>query len=465
MPLPRLATGNDDGRAHSHVALSSFTLGKSFGEGTYSYVKHAHNRATLEAVVLKGFKQLSDGGVGGGSHAERDPVIIREIAAFRSISPHERIVAFNGIATDDQDRTFLVLEPKDCDLAVLLEERRRGGRVAHLDAPTIVRYSRQILEGVAHCHSCQIGHRDLKPQNILVDKTADSLFLADFGMARHFGGPTRCMTPGIVTRWYRAPELAFSQAVYSIGAIDLWSVGCIIAELLTGRVLFPGASDTEQLAEIGKLVDVTQLYEGLPFQPTEPAAADGSLAKELRRRIGAKSGGCANDHPLQERLIDLVCCLLVADPLKRLSPERALLHACFRSTSCPIPAVSTTTLSQSQMQQRQQQQQQGPHRPRTAPASPSSPSSGSSSASSSAARFRSLKRQAESTLEESDDIEPHHLHPHPARAASDSEPSSHAGARAAHTRLSIGTSLDELSFADGADGDPRPSSPKRARTQ
>ena len=110
----------------------------------------------------------------------------------------------------------------------------------------------QILKGIAFCHSQRIIHRDLKPQNILISSEGD-IKLADFGLARAFQIPTRTLTHEVVTLWYRAPEILLGAKRYST-PIDLWSIGCIFAELCTGQALFPADSEIDMLYKIFQLL-------------------------------------------------------------------------------------------------------------------------------------------------------------------------------------------------------------------
>jgi cyclin-dependent kinase len=106
----------------------------------------------------------------------------------------------------------------------------------------------QLLSGIAFCHGHRVVHRDLKPQNLLIDKEG-ALKLADFGLARAFGIPIRTYTHEVVTLWYRAPEILLGSRHYST-AVDVWSAGCIFAEMATHKPLFPGDSEIDELFKI-----------------------------------------------------------------------------------------------------------------------------------------------------------------------------------------------------------------------
>lgn len=110
-------------------------------------------------------------------------------------------------------------------------------------------FLRQILLAVNHAHMNCVMHRDLKPQNILVDASHDNVKVADFGLARSFLPPFKAYTDKVVTLWYRAPELLLGVSSYSTG-IDMWSVGCIFAEMLTREPLFRAESEIGLLHKV-----------------------------------------------------------------------------------------------------------------------------------------------------------------------------------------------------------------------
>lgn len=136
------------------------------------------------------------------------------------------------------NKMYLVFEFLEQDLKKRLDMLGPG----NLLPPKLVKsFLYQLLSGIAACHKSRIIHRDLKPQNILLG-TKDDLKIADFGLARAFSIPMRPYTKEVVTLWYRAPELLLGANEYST-PVDMWSAGCIFAEMVTKRALFDGDSE------------------------------------------------------------------------------------------------------------------------------------------------------------------------------------------------------------------------------
>ena len=118
---------------------------------------------------------------------------------------------------------------------------------------------------MAFCHERRVLHRDLKPQNLLINKSSLQLKLADFGLARAFGVPVRNYSHEVVTLWYRAPDVLLGSRKYST-QIDMWSAGCIFAEMVTGKPMFPGANEADELRLIFKSL-------GTPTEATWPSVS------------------------------------------------------------------------------------------------------------------------------------------------------------------------------------------------
>ncbi|CAH1173965.1 unnamed protein product [Phaedon cochleariae] len=160
------------------------------------------------------------------------------------------------------DKLYLVFEYLDLDLKRYLDNTEMP-----LEAELVRSYMKQLIEALAYLHSHRILHRDLKPQNLLVDKEGH-IKLADFGLSRSFSLPTRTYTHEVVTMWYRAPELLLGAKMYCTG-IDVWSLGCIMAEMLMKKALFPGDSEIDQLYKIFKVMGTPgeEVWEGVSLYP------------------------------------------------------------------------------------------------------------------------------------------------------------------------------------------------------
>jgi len=159
-----------------------------------------------------------------------------------------------------------------------------------------------------------IMHRDLKPQNVLIDKNGN-IKIADFGLARTFGIPTKTLTQEVVTLWYRAPEILLGHKYYT-EAIDIWAIGCIFAELMLNRPLFRGDSEIDVIFKIFSLC-------GTPSKETWNDISDCPYFKSSFPKFKPKllSETIKDIDPLA---IDLLSKLLVLDPSKRTTAESAL---------------------------------------------------------------------------------------------------------------------------------------------
>jgi len=172
------------------------------------------------------------------------------------------------------------------------------------------------LNGTAKCHKHKVLHRDLKPQNLLINRDG-ILKLADFGLARAFGIPVKNFTHEVVTLWYRAPDILMGSKDYNT-SVDIWSVGCIFAEIVTKRPLFPGKNDDDQLTKIFKI-------RGTPTQDEWPGITE--LAGYKADFPVYEKEDLAHHVPgLDAEGLDLLEQMLVHDPNKRISAKDALKH-------------------------------------------------------------------------------------------------------------------------------------------
>ena len=189
---------------------------EKLGEGTYGVVYKAKDRNTGEVVALKKIRlEKEDDGV--------PSTAIREISLLKGLK-HPNIVELKEVLYSE-DKLFLVFEYLDYDLKKYM--KAQSGVPLPLDQ--VKEFTYQILNGISYCHAHRVMHRDLKPQNLLIDNKG-TVKLADFGLARAFGLPVKTYTHEVVTLWYRAPEILLGQKQYST-PVDLWSVGCIMTEM------------------------------------------------------------------------------------------------------------------------------------------------------------------------------------------------------------------------------------------
>ncbi|XP_075758045.1 cyclin-dependent kinase 2 isoform X2 [Pelodiscus sinensis] len=207
--------------------MENFQKVEKIGEGTYGVVYKAKNKATGEVVALKKIR-LDTETEGVPSTA------IREISLLKELN-HTNIVKLLDVI-HTENKLYLVFEFLHQDLKKFMD----SSSVSGIPLPLIKSYLFQLLQGLAFCHSHRVLHRDLKPQNLLINAEG-AIKLADFGLARAFGVPVRTYTHEVVTLWYRAPEILLGCKYYST-AVDIWSLGCIFAEMAPRtRLCGPGS--------------------------------------------------------------------------------------------------------------------------------------------------------------------------------------------------------------------------------
>uniref|UniRef100_A0A8C6PGN5 Cyclin dependent kinase 18 n=1 Tax=Nothobranchius furzeri TaxID=105023 RepID=A0A8C6PGN5_NOTFU len=223
-------------------------LGK-LGEGTYATVFKGRSKLTENLVALKEIRL---------EHEEGAPcTAIREVSLLKNLK-HANIVTLHDIIHTDRCLT-LVFEYLDSDLKHYLDN---CGNLMSMHNVKIFMF--QLLRGLSYCHKRKILHRDLKPQNLLINDKGE-LKLADFGLARAKSVPTKTYSNEVVTLWYRPPDVLLGSTEYST-PIDMWGVGCILYEMATGRPMFPGATVKEELHLIFRLM-------GTPTEETWPGVS------------------------------------------------------------------------------------------------------------------------------------------------------------------------------------------------
>jgi serine/threonine protein kinase len=224
------------------------------GEGTYGVVFKARDLRTGQVVALKKIRMDSeDEGI--------PSTTVREIAVLKELR-HANVVALLDVVSIGS-KLYLVFEFMDQDLKRYMDHAPG----AQLDPLLVKSYAFQMVRGIEHCHAHRMLHRDMKPQNILIDRHG-ALKLADFGLARAFGIPLRAYTHEVVTLWYRAPEVLLGQQQYST-PVDMWAVGAIFAEMLAKAPLFPGDSEIDELYRIFRVLGTPneQVWPGVSRLP------------------------------------------------------------------------------------------------------------------------------------------------------------------------------------------------------
>lgn len=167
----------------------------------------------------------------------------REISLLKELK-HPNIVSLEDVLMEES-RLYLIFEFLSMDLKKYMDSLP----AEKMMDPELVRsYMYQITAAMLFCHRRRVLHRDLKPQNLLINKDG-VIKVADFGLGRSFGIPVRVYTHEIVTLWYRAPEVLLGSQRYSC-PVDVWSLGCIFAEMATRKPLFQGDSEIDQLFRI-----------------------------------------------------------------------------------------------------------------------------------------------------------------------------------------------------------------------
>ncbi|XP_069427835.1 cyclin-dependent kinase 1 isoform X2 [Ovis canadensis] len=254
--------------------MEDYTKIEKIGEGTYGVVYKGRHKTTGQVVAMKKIRLESE--------EEGVPsTAIREISLLKELR-HPNIVSLQDVLMQDS-RLYLIFEFLSMDLKKYLDSIPPG---QFMDSSLVKSYLYQILQGIVFCHSRRVLHRDLKPQNLLIDDKG-TIKLADFGLARAFGIPIRVYTHEVVTLWYRSPEVLLGSARYST-PVDIWSIGTIFAELATKKPLFHGDSEIDQLFRIFRALgtpnnEVWPEVESLQdYKSTFPKWKPGSLASHVK---------------------------------------------------------------------------------------------------------------------------------------------------------------------------------------
>lgn len=239
---------------------------------------------------------------------------LREISLLRELE-HPNIVELRD-CVQSEGKLYLVFEFLDKDL------KRYMDSVRDLMDPMLIKsYLYQMIRGLHFCHARGVMHRDLKPQNLLVNKEG-KLKLADFGLARAFSLPIRPLTHEVVTLWYRAPEVLLGSRHYA-PPVDMWAIGTIFVEMVNKRPLFPGDSEIDELYRIFRGL-------GTPTEETWPGVSQlPDFAMTFPKWQVRSISSLIKHGNLDANGLDLLGKCLDYDPAKRISAKAAMEHAYF----------------------------------------------------------------------------------------------------------------------------------------
>ncbi|CAG8436297.1 3034_t:CDS:2 [Diversispora eburnea] len=285
---------------------------EKLGEGTYATVYKGKEQRSGEIVALKEIHLDSEEGA--------PSTAIREISLMKELK-HANIVKLKDVI-HTESRLMLVFEYMDQDLKKYMDTHGNHGALE----PHIIKYFMwQMLRGIEFCHDNRVLHRDLKPQNLLINKKSE-LKLADFGLARAFGIPVTTFSNEVVTLWYRSPDVLLGSRSYST-SIDIWSAGCIMAEMYTGRPLFPGTTNDDQLIKIFRIMGTPTetTWAGVTQYPDYHKPYPNYNLQDMTQMLPM----------IDPKGMDLLTKLLVYDPEKRITAKKALLHEYFSDVCAP----------------------------------------------------------------------------------------------------------------------------------
>nr|DAD30631.1 TPA_asm: hypothetical protein HUJ06_009482 [Nelumbo nucifera] len=302
-------------------SVDEFERLNKIDEGTYGVVYRARDKKTGEIVALKKVKMEKE--------REGFPLTsLREINILLSFH-HPSIVDVKEVVVGSNlDSIFMVMEYMEHDLKGLMETMKQPFSQSEVKCLML-----QLLEGVKYLHDNWVLHRDLKTSNLLLNNRGE-LKICDFGLSRQYGSPLKPYTHLVVTLWYRAPELLLGAKQYST-AIDMWSLGCIMAELLSKEPLFNGKSEFDQLDKIFRTLGTPNetIWPGFSKLPGVKVNFVKHQYNLLRKKFPATS--FTGSPILSDSGFDLLNKLLTYDPEKVCTHQvMLLLHAEDNCRSC-----------------------------------------------------------------------------------------------------------------------------------
>ncbi|XP_068565807.1 serine/threonine-protein kinase MAK isoform X4 [Cebidichthys violaceus] len=285
--------------------MNRYTTLRQLGDGTYGSVLMGRSNESGELVAIKRMKRKF--------YSWEECMNLREVKSLKKLN-HANVVKLKEVIREN-DHLYFVFEYMKENLYQLMKDRRK------LFPESVIRnISFQILQGLSFIHKHGFFHRDMKPENLLC-MGPELVKIADFGLAREIRSKPP-YTDYVSTRWYRAPEVLLRSSTYS-SPIDLWAVGCIMAELYTLRPLFPGNSEVDEIFKVCQVLGTVK-------------KTDWSEGHQLASAMNFRFPQCVPTHlktlipNASNEAIALMRDLLQWDPKKRPTAVQALRYPYFQ---------------------------------------------------------------------------------------------------------------------------------------
>ena len=297
--------------------MNKYQILKIIGDGTYGKVYEGINKETNEKVAIKKLKNKMS--------SWEDCILQNEVRFLRKLN-NENIVKLLEVIREQNSDVSYIFEYCDCNLFEFIEKHRK--QKMFIPEAKIRNIIYQITCGLKYLHSCNIMHRDLKPENILMVLNNNLIKIADFGTAKEIPDFfDNSLTDYVCTRWYRAPECTLKSNHYN-EKIDVWAIGCIMAELYTLKPIFPGIDEFDQLNKILKIT-------GTPEYNDWPEGF--ALIQKLNIRIPNYNKGNLKQivFNANEDAIDFLEYIFQVNPEKRPSAGELLKHPYFTEIQRP----------------------------------------------------------------------------------------------------------------------------------
>ncbi|XP_046988459.1 cyclin-dependent kinase 6-like [Schistocerca americana] len=288
----------------------NFEVLAQIGNGAYGTVYRARSASEQIVGVKKVRVNLSADGI--PLSTLREVVLLKELAQYEHPNMVKLLDVCTGHRTETDLYLFLVFEHLEQDLSNYIEKCPQSGMGASLVRDIMF----QTLSGVDFLHSKRVIHRDLKPQNILISSSG-TVKLADFGLAKTYDFEM-LLTSVVVTIWYRAPEVLLNSTYAT--PVDIWSCGCIMAELFLLRPIFCGTSEVDQLDKIFSILGTPPETSWPEHTPLPWSVFKNYTAADLEGMMP----DCSPDG------LNLLQNLLMFGPCQRISAAKALAHPYFK---------------------------------------------------------------------------------------------------------------------------------------